>query len=73
MFQGELFAVAEDDNVLSGGSAARPIDLRGVTDVWAVLHLEFDEPQKVLLVHTARVVNVGVDFTRVVEVAIAHG
>ena len=39
------------------------------TDVWAVLHLELDEAQQMLLVHTAGMMNVRIDFAHVVEVA----
>ena len=39
------------------------------THLWAVLHLEFNEAEKVLLIHAARMVHVSIHFASVVEVA----
>jgi hypothetical protein len=43
------------------------------TDLGSLLHFTLDEPQQVLLVHTGRVVDVGVDFSDVVKVPITGG
>jgi hypothetical protein len=37
--------------------------------VWRLLHLRLDEAQQMLLIHTCRVVNMGVDFSDIVEVS----
>ena len=37
--------------------------------IGALLHLVLDETQKMFLVHAAGVVNVGIDFTCIVEIA----
>lgn len=39
-----------------------------VTYVWVLLQLVLDESEKVFLIHTSRVVNMGIDLSDVVEV-----
>jgi len=40
----------------------------GVTYVWVLLQLVLDEPKKMFLVHTSRVVNMGIDLSDIVKV-----
>ena len=47
----------------------RDFSFPGQTDLGRVLHLTLDEAQQVLLVHARRMVNMGVDFTDIVEVS----
>lgn len=48
-------------------SAQRPKQLIG-TYIWVLLQLVFDESKQVLLVHTGRVVDMGIDLSNIVKV-----
>lgn len=70
--QGQLLPITEDNNVLK-------LCVQYVFDGFIVntyvgiaLHLVFDETKQVLLVHAARVVDVRVDLTNVVEISVRY-
>jgi hypothetical protein len=42
--------------------------MRRVTYLWTAFHLRFDETEEMLLIHAARVVDVGIDLTNVIEI-----
>lgn len=62
-----MFPVSEDDNILSH-SENEGMDRWERTNVRGALHFRLDESQQVLLVHTAGVMDVGVDLADVIEV-----
>lgn len=61
--------VSENDDILSKRGLSMIIEGYKGTYVGTALHLWLDEPQEMLLIHAAWMVNMGVDFSKVVEIA----
>ena len=62
-----MFPVSEDDNILSDDEN-EGTDRLERTNVGGALHFRLDESQQVFLVHTAGVVDVGIDLANVIKV-----
>ncbi len=69
LFKSQLCAIAEDDDVLQRNQNHPARRWKKNKNLGVVLHFRFYEPQKVLLVHATRMVNVCVDLADVVEIA----
>jgi hypothetical protein len=54
---------------ISYSSAKLRIELMG-TYIWVLLQLVFDESKQVLLVHTGRVVDMGINLSNIVKVTV---
>ena len=65
--EGQVFPVSEDHNILLRGEKGDASRKKG-TNVGGTLHLRFDESQQMLLVHTAGMVDVGINLADVVKV-----
>ena len=68
LFQGKFLSITENDDVLGIKCQQVRVYMMRNAHMGVVLHFGFDETQQVLLVHAARVVNVRVDFSEVVEI-----
>lgn len=74
LFERQLVPVSENDDFLYSTRVSYVSRAAASgTDLGSLLHFTLDEPQQVLLVHTSRVVDVGIDFSDVVKVPITGG
>jgi hypothetical protein len=56
------------DHDLLEGCQLEADDLQPSAYIWVLLELVFDEPQEMFLVHTRRMVDVGIDLSDIIEV-----